>query len=130
MLTAFLAVTGIVALLTIQPENFGKNLMLFIAVLPIGYFFYRFAGLGAGDAKLFAVSFLWLGIENAIQFLFYFGVFSGGIVIFLIIARRAPLTRSSSLKNWKPLQKSAPVPLALAISPAAIIATPLVQSIT
>ena len=119
---AALALCGLAMLGLNAPQLIAPNLLLAAAALAVGYGLYRCIGMGAGDAKLLAAIAIWLGAEGLMAFLFWFGagcaILSGG----LAIGRRIACNVGGAPPAWRPLQKDAPVPLALAIAPAALFA--------
>lgn len=120
-LVLILGAVGLCAVVILWRENFGAHLIAAIVTLVIGYLLYQFTGFGAGDAKYFAAIMLWFGPGGALLLLYWFGVFCAVLVVILIIGRRLSDRAKFGLKNWRPMQKDAPVPLALAIGPAAIV---------
>jgi len=118
-----LAAMGVVALLMRAPELIISNLLLAATALLVGYFLYRFTGLGAGDAKLISAIMVWFGAAGATSFLFWLGACAGVLAASLLIARRIWPSSSETTAPWRPLEKGAPVPFAVAIGPAAIIAS-------
>ncbi len=118
-----LAASGVVAVLLTAPELAAVNLAVAAATIAIGFVLYRFTSFGAGDAKLFSAIMLWFGIKGAIPLLFWFGVCCAALTLLLVVGRRMPIAGIPGLGAWRPLHKGAPVPLALAIGPAALIAS-------
>ncbi len=118
-----LALIGCFAILLLSPSAIGGHLIIAGIALATGYALYQFTGFGAGDAKFIAAVMLWLGAGGVIPFLFWFGVSCALLVIALVIGRRLHSIEKGSKNIWRPLQKGAPVPLALAIGPAAILAS-------
>ncbi|WP_290496071.1 A24 family peptidase [Hyphomonas sp. UBA4494] len=117
-----LAAFGLAAILLLTPSTVLTHLVAALVTLGVGYLLYTTTGFGAGDAKFFAVILLWFGAAGVIPLLFWFGLSCAVLVVLLAIGRRLPLA-NTKLGAWRPLQKGAPVPLALAIGPAAIIAS-------
>jgi len=125
-LTGAIAGLGLVFVIVTAPQTLLVNLAVAAATLAIGFGLYRFASFGAGDAKLFAAVMIWFGAAGVVPLLFWFGVACGVLVVLLLIGRRINFPEGSGLANWRPFQKGAPVPLALAIGPAAIAASVLI----
>lgn len=121
--TALAAIGAIMILLAI-PSASMLNFAVAAATLVIGFGLYRFTGFGAGDAKLLAAIMVWFGAAGIVPMLFWFGVCCAALALLLALGRRlAGVTPMSGLQAWRPLQKGAPVPLALAIGPSALIAS-------
>lgn len=116
-----LSIIGLLSLLILSREGIGVHLLVAMVTLAIGYFLYLFTGFGAGDAKFFTVIMLWFGADGIIPMLYWFGVCCAVLVLLLVTARRFLDGKQTRLGGWRPLQKGAPVPLALAIGPAAVI---------
>lgn len=121
-LVIVLAAIGAVFVYVTTPTAIGAHLMLAAMTMAVGYVLFLFTGFGAGDAKFFAAIMIWVGASGVIPLLFWFGVCCALLVVVLIAARRAPSAFLAGLSQWRPFQKDAPVPLALAIGPAAILA--------
>lgn len=120
---AALAVIGAVLIALAAPGAIISHLVSAAAALVVGFGLYKFTGFGAGDAKFFAAIMIWFGVAGLIPLLFWFGLACAVLVVILALGRRLPLNPDSGLGAWRPLQKGAPVPLALAIGPAALIAS-------
>ena len=115
-----LSITGVVSLLVLHPEKTGCHLLAAAITLVIGYALYSFTGFGAGDAKFFSAITLWFGVDGILPLLYWFGICCAFLVVVLVVGRRLLDKTQHWLREWRPLQKDAPVPLALAIGPAAI----------
>lgn len=128
------AAVGLISVFFISNEPYWSHLAAAAAALAVGFGLYLLTGLGAGDAKFIAAVFLWLGGDGVIPFLFWFGVSCVLLVIILGLGRRFSSNVEDGENIWRPFQKGAPAPLALAIGPASILASPpltaLVGSLT
>lgn len=122
-ITAALALAGLAALGIEAPSLLVEHAVAGAAALAAGYLLFLFTGFGAGDAKLFGAAMVWFGVGGLMAFLFWFGVACAALVLILIPARRIFCDPNAGLGRWRPFQKGAPVPLALALGPAAVIAS-------
>jgi prepilin peptidase CpaA len=114
---------GFVLLAVYEPSKLLEHGALAAAALAVGYLLFCLIGLGAGDAKFISAILLWLGLSGLSSFLFWFGVCAGILSLTLLAGRRLSAVLKKTLFDWAPFRKGEPVPLALAIGPAAIIAS-------
>lgn len=81
-------------------EEIGFSLLVAMAVLLVGFVFFARGWIGGGDAKLAAVTTLWLGLHLTVPYLVY-AAFGGGILTLAILAlRRMPLIPLISRFRW------------------------------
>lgn len=119
ILVTALAASGLIFVLAAAPGQLWEHVLAAGLALLIGFALHQLIGLGAGDAKLFAAVMLWLGAGGVVPFLFWFGLFCGMTTVILLLGRWATAASGQLFLGWKPFEKGAPAPLALAIAPAA-----------
>lgn len=87
----------------LAPLSLGEAagaLILFAGTLAAGIALYAGRLLGAGDAKLLAVSALWIGPGAASTFFFYTAVAGAVLGVLLIAGRRVPLPEPARSWRW------------------------------
>lgn len=121
-IVAAIAIAGLVYAGAFDTNNFFTHVIISISFLALGFLLYQLIGLGAGDAKLLCAIGLWLQVSTLMTFLFLFGWACALLVLVLIIGRRVTDKHHETPKQQVTMfTKDAPVPLALAIGPAAML---------
>ena len=94
-------------------------------VLVAGISLFAFGWLGGGDAKLLAVSALWLGFEVLLPFLLYVTVFGGVLAMAMLAYRRFPAA-ALPLPDWAARLhgQGGPIPYGIAITAGALAVYP------
>lgn len=91
----------IVALAVNLPlQQFAMHVMCAMAVLVVGFAFFAFRWIGGGDAKLAAVTALWLGFGLTLPYLVYAALFGGLLTLFILALRRLPLMPVLARYRW------------------------------
>jgi len=93
----------------------GLGLALGMALFALGW-------VGGGDAKLFAMTSLWLGWDNMFAYGAIASVLGGGLTVGLLMLRRAPLPRLLAEQPWiaRLADRESGVPYGIALAVAAI----------
>lgn len=71
-----------------------------LVVLVVAFAFYAFGWIGGGDAKLAAVTALWLGWPLLLPFVVYSSLFGGMLTLALLAVRRWPLPAGLIGVDW------------------------------
>lgn len=104
----------------------GWHVGLGVAVLVAGFTMFSFGWIGGGDAKLLAVSALWLGVPSTGPYLIYAGLLGGALTIALLTIRKVPLPQPMASIGWidRLHQPTTGVPYGAALGPAALLVFP------
>lgn len=104
----------------------GLNFAVAIGVLVVTFTLFSFGWIGGGDAKLAAVTALWLGPEGTLLFLVYATLIGGVLAVALLTFRRMPLPAQLYGQAWVARLQSPTmgIPYALALAPAALLVVP------
>jgi prepilin peptidase CpaA len=96
------------------------------AVLVVAFIFFARGWIGGGDAKLAAVTALWLGFDHLLAYLVYASLFGGAITLLLLQYRTLPLPRFLAGQAWAERlhSKDAGVPYGIALAAAALCVYP------
>jgi prepilin peptidase CpaA len=73
---------------------------LAIGVLAAGFACFTFGWMGGGDAKLLAVTALWLGVEHTPAFLIYTALFGGALTLVVLRLRLVGLPAFLGNRPW------------------------------
>lgn len=97
-----------------------------LTVLAVCFGMFAAGWIGGGDAKLAAVTALWLGFEQLLPYLFVTAVGGGLLTVVIIALRAAPLPAAAS--NWAWAQRlhdvKQGVPYGIALAVAALVTLP------
>lgn len=107
-------------------SEMGQSAGAAAAVLGGGFAFFAFGWIGGGDAKLAAVTALWLGAESLLAYLVYAALFGGGLTLLLLQFRMMPLPASWYARPWiaRLYGRQTGVPYGVALAAAALIVFP------
>lgn len=105
-------------------EGMWPHFLVGIAVLGVGYALYALTGMGAGDAKLAAAIAIWAGPAGFQTWITFFALAMLTLVFILIGVRRAAHAVIGTEPSSRVLKRGAPVPLGVALSVSAILASP------
>lgn len=96
------------------------------AVLVIGFIFFSRGWIGGGDAKLAAVTALWLGFAHLFDYLIYSSIFGGALTLCLIQFRLLPLPAMLASREWieRLHRRGGGVPYGIALAAAALMVYP------
>lgn len=93
-------------------------------VLAITFTFFACGWIGGGDAKLAAVTALWLGFDPLMNYLVYASLFGGALTLLLLRFRALPLPQAVTGQEWvlrlHNAKSGVPYGIALAIAALAV----------
>jgi prepilin peptidase CpaA len=97
-----------------------------VAVLAITFTFFSLGWIGGGDAKLAAVTAMWLGFDHLLNYAVYASLFGGILTMAVIKLRMSPLPAMLAGQEWiERLHRSdAGVPYGIALAAAALMVYP------
>jgi prepilin peptidase CpaA len=97
-----------------------------IGLLAVSFVFFALGWMGGGDAKLLAVTALWLGFDHVPAFLIYTALFGGALTLAILQLRLVGLPAFLGNRPWIARLQSdrAGVPYGIAITLAALIVFP------
>ncbi len=105
---------------------FGWHLAAGLAVLVVCFGMFALGWIGGGDAKLAAVTALWLGFEQLLPYLFITALGGGLLTVAILVLRASPLPAVAS--NWGWAQRlhdvKQGVPYGIALAAAALVVLP------
>jgi prepilin peptidase CpaA len=106
--------------------TFGMHWAAGGIVLAIAFVCFAFGWIGGGDAKFAAVATLWLGWENAAEFVGIASILGGGLTLAILSFRRAVLPAFIVRQPWvqRLHQEHAGVPYGIALAAAALVVYP------
>jgi prepilin peptidase CpaA len=104
----------------------GWHLVAGLAVLAVTFTFFARGWIGGGDAKLAAVTALWLGFDQLLNYALYASLLGGVMTILLIRFRLAPLPPALANQAWiaRLHRLDAGVPYGVALAAAAMLIYP------
>jgi prepilin peptidase CpaA len=99
------------------------------AVLSVTFVFFARGWIGGGDAKLAAVTALWFGFDQLLEYALYASLLGGVLTLAMIRFRLLPLPQILARQEWlKRLhQLDAGVPYGIALAAAALLIYPETQ---
>ena len=104
----------------------GWSLGVALVVLAIGFALFCFGVMGGGDAKLLAVTSLWLGTAHSPLYLIYGGLLGGALTLLILALRRNPMPMFMYKIGWidRLHDTREGVPYGAALGPAAMLVFP------
>jgi prepilin peptidase CpaA len=81
-------------------EQVGISLAAALIVLVVAFTFFAFGWIGGGDAKLAAVTTLWVGVGLMLPYLIYAALLGGGLTLFILAVRSYPLPAWLARQKW------------------------------
>lgn len=107
-------------------QDIGIHVLVGLGALVITMAMFAFGWIGGGDAKLFAVTAIWMGWSGLLMFALYTAIAGGVLTLFLLLARQWPMP--SHLQAWKwsarLLKDGGDVPYGIGICVGALLAFP------
>jgi prepilin peptidase CpaA len=96
------------------------------AVLAIVFVFFACGWIGGGDAKLAAVTALWLGFAHLAEYLLYASLLGGALTLLIIQFRAVPLPQVFVGREWAERlhRRDGGVPYGIALAAAALVVYP------
>ncbi len=104
----------------------GLHLLAGLIGLVVGMVLFATGVIGGGDAKLFAVAALWLGLNSLFEYALLVTVFGGVLTLALLSLRRVPVPISLIKYEWvtRLLDRKAGIPYGVALSLGALFMLP------
>jgi prepilin peptidase CpaA len=81
-------------------EQIGMHAAAGLLVLVIVFAMFSFGWIGGGDAKLAAVTALWLGFDHLLQYAVYGSLFGGALTLVLLQFRALPMPALLVGRSW------------------------------
>ena len=78
----------------------GWHLLAGLVGLVLGFALFALGYVGGGDAKLFAVTLLWLGFRDLMPYVLIASVAGGVLTILMLALRQCPLPQSFLRQAW------------------------------
>ena len=96
------------------------------AVLAVAFVLFACGWIGGGDAKLAAVTALWLGFDQLLSYLLYASLIGGAMTLLMIHLRTVPLPAALQGQDWAERlhQRDGGVPYGIALAAAALLVYP------
>jgi prepilin peptidase CpaA len=107
-------------------EEIAWSAAIAAGLLAVSFVFFARGWMGGGDAKLLAVTALWLGLDHAPAFLVYTALFGGALTLAILQLRLVGLPAFLGSKPWITRLQSdrTGIPYGVAITLAALIVFP------
>jgi prepilin peptidase CpaA len=124
---------GLVVLFVILAPITGMDLRAFGMhwaaggiVLAVAFACFAFGWIGGGDAKFAAVATLWVGWENALDFIGLASIFGGALTLLILLFRRSVLPAFIIRQPWvqRLHKEKAGVPYGVALAAAGLVVYP------
>jgi prepilin peptidase CpaA len=109
-----------------DPSTIGMHFAAGGVVLAVAFICFAFGWIGGGDAKFAAVTTLWLGVDNAAEFIALASIFGGGLTLAVLSFRQAVLPGFLVRQPWiqRLHQERAGVPYGIALAAAGLVVYP------
>ena len=88
------------AVVGMAPAAIGWHLLAGLMALAISFALFAFGFVGGGDAKLFAATALWLGLQSLPVYALFAAVAGGALALALVAVRRFPLPALFAGQSW------------------------------
>jgi prepilin peptidase CpaA len=107
-------------------QRAGMHLLSGLVGLVAGMLLFARGWIGGGDAKLFAVTALWLGWNVLFEYTLLASLLGGGLTLALLSLRRVVLPPFLMRQDWlmRLAEKDAGIPYGVALSAAALLVLP------
>jgi prepilin peptidase CpaA len=123
MLVAFVVLAPLSGM---DPATIGMHFAAGGIVLVVAFICFAFGWIGGGDAKFAAVATLWLGAQNAAEFIALASIFGGGLTLAILSFRQAVLPGFIMRQPWiqRLHQERGGVPYGIALAAAGLVVYP------
>jgi prepilin peptidase CpaA len=103
-----------------------------VAVLVVAFVFFTQGWIGGGDAKLAAVTVLWLGLGHLADYLVYASLLGGALTLLMIQFRAMPMPQILAGRAWAERlhANDGGVPYGIALAAAALLVYPHTEWMT
>jgi len=110
-------------------DEAGYHLLAGVIGLVLGMVLFATGIIGGGDAKLFAVTTLWLGLNALFQYALLVTLLGGVLTLAILFIRRTPLPLFLLKYEWvrRLHDRKAGIPYGVALAAAALITLPYTQ---
>ena len=104
-------------------QQFGMHLAAAAIVLVVAFACFSFGWIGGGDAKLAAVTTLWLGLSLSLPYLINAAIFGGALTLAILMLRHYALPAQLAGIDWiaRLHDKSSGVPYGIALAAAGLL---------
>jgi prepilin peptidase CpaA len=104
----------------------GWHLLAGLVGLVLGFALFAFGYIGGGDAKLFAVTALWLGFRDLMPYALIASIAGGALTIAILLLRQMPLPSVFTRQAWivKLHDARSGIPYGVALAAGAFILLP------
>jgi prepilin peptidase CpaA len=104
----------------------GAHLLAALIGLILGFALFAFGVVGGGDAKLFAMVLLWLGLKDLMSFALAASLLGGVLTVSLLALRRLPLPQLLARQAWilRLHDDKSGIPYGVALAAGALIILP------
>jgi len=100
ILTLLLAYLVFAPIVGIPAQEIGRSAAVASAVLLLSFGFFVAGWIGGGDAKLAAVTTLWLGADHALAYFVFLSLLGGVLAAIVFFCRRCPLPDRVANMSW------------------------------
>ncbi|HEY1877697.1 MAG TPA: prepilin peptidase [Rhizomicrobium sp.] len=84
----------------LSPAAIGWHLLAGLVGLALGFALFALGYVGGGDAKLFAVTVLWLGLKDLMPYVLIASIAGGVLTLVVLVLRQCPLPQSFLRQAW------------------------------
>ena len=104
----------------------GWHLLAGLVGLALGFALFAFGFVGGGDAKLFAVTALWLGFRDLLPYILVASIAGGVLTLVMLVLRQCPLPQFFLRQAWiaKLHDARSGIPYGVALATGAFILLP------
>jgi prepilin peptidase CpaA len=99
-LTLLLAYLAFAPIVGIPAAEIGRSVAVASVVLFVSFWLFAAGWIGGGDAKLAAVTTLWLGAHNAFAYLLFVSLLGGVLAVIVYFCRTWPLSERLANTVW------------------------------
>jgi prepilin peptidase CpaA len=109
--------------------DIGLHLLAALLGLALGFALFAFGYVGGGDAKLYAVLLLWLGMKDLMAYTLVASVAGGLLTLGLLAMRRLPLPAFLARQDWivRLHDSRSGIPYGVALAAGAFVLLPSTQ---
>jgi len=100
VLALFISFFPVALAMGMPVQQIGLHIAAAVAVLGVAFGLFAMGWVGGGDAKLAAVTGLWLGFGLTLPYLIYASLFGGGLTLAILMLRKWPLPAKLTQIAW------------------------------